>query len=152
MLPFFLYLHNLRISWDWAGRICPYQILDFLPETLMLPSCISVWYWLVGYQITSKRSLPWLCGMGPPGDSLLWGRLTIACWLNRWVSLNHNAKIRNRWGGNSQLLILAHSCSYFFIDSLCSGVCKPFYMPCLVSLLNAWLVWFLRALWLDCGS
>ena len=43
-VAFFLYLHNLRISWDWAGRICPYQILDFLPETLMLPSCISVWY------------------------------------------------------------------------------------------------------------
>ena len=40
----------------------------------------------------------------------------------------------------SLVLILAHSCSYFFIDSLCSSVCKPFYMPCLVSLLNAWLV------------
>ena len=27
--------------------------------------------------------------------------------------------------GNSQLLILAHGCSYFLIDFLCSGVCKP---------------------------
>lgn len=26
--------------------------------------------------------------------------------------------------GNSQLLILAHGCSYFLIDFLCSGVCK----------------------------
>ena len=33
------------------------------------------------------------------------------------LSLNHNAKIRNRWGVNSQLLILAHVLSYFFIDS-----------------------------------
>ena len=27
--------------------------------------------------------------------------------------------------GNSQLLILAHGCSYFLIDFLYSGVCKP---------------------------
>ena len=27
--------------------------------------------------------------------------------------------------GNSQLLILAHGCSYFLIDFLCSGICKP---------------------------
>ena len=27
--------------------------------------------------------------------------------------------------GNSQLLILAHGCSYFLIDFLCSGVSKP---------------------------
>ena len=26
--------------------------------------------------------------------------------------------------GNSQLLILAHGCSYFLIDFLCSGICK----------------------------
>ena len=40
------------------------------------------------------------------------------------LSLNHNAKIRNRWGVNSQLLILAHSLSYFFIDSFFSRVYK----------------------------
>ena len=68
--------------------------------------------WLVGYQITSKRSLPWVCGMGPPGDSLLWGRLTIACWLEP-LSISES-QCKDTKSVRRQLTV-AHTCSQLLI-------------------------------------
>ena len=68
--------------------------------------------WQVGYQITSKRSLPWLCGMGPPGDSLLWGRLTIACWLEP-LSISES-QCKDTKSVRRQLTV-AHTCSQLLI-------------------------------------
>ena len=68
--------------------------------------------WQVGYQITSKRSLPWVCGMGPPGDSLLWGRLTIACWLEP-LSISES-QCKDTKSVRRQLTV-AHTCSQLLI-------------------------------------
>ena len=72
-----------------------------------------------------KRSSPCYAGWDRLGKACWCDHITTACWLRAPSISEPRCKDTEMVRGNSLLLILAHGCSYFLIDFLCSGVSKP---------------------------